>query len=177
MNIIEPESNAITETLGLHSKVVSQMINEENFRKLSLGMLKLYESNHWIFLNKIYVPKNFISHMYVYNTGSIKSMRVYLVNGAYIVMHYSDLYEKTIKRMCPSAFVVTTDRMNLLVDTYDRLIAQLEKHNIKMEDVILERPAFFDDFAKETVHLANAQFEESLKGKSKLARFFLKKLS
>ncbi|WP_297521840.1 hypothetical protein [uncultured Clostridium sp.] len=177
MNIIDPESNAITETLGLQSKIVSQMINEENFRKLSLGMLKLYESNNWIFINKVYVPKNFISHMYVYNTGSIKSMRVYLVNGAYIIMHHSALYEKTIKRMCPSAFIVISDRMNLLVDTYDRLATELKNYNITMEDVILERPAFFDDFAKENVKLSEEAFEETLKGKSKLAKFFLKKLS
>ena len=177
MNILEPESASITETLGLHGKVVSQMINEENFRKLSLGMLKLYESEYWIFINKTYVPKNFISHMYVYNTGSIRSMRVYLVNGAYIIMHHSELYEKTIKRMCPSAFVVTTDRMNLLVDTYDRLVAQLKKHDLTIEDAIKERPLFFDDLAKENVRLADEIFEKSLEGKSKLAKFFIRKLT
>ncbi|MGL5820494.1 MAG: hypothetical protein ACRCYE_02530 [Sarcina sp.] len=171
------EATSITDTLGLKQKLVSQMIDEEDFRKVSIGMLSFYESKNWFFINNTYVPKNFISHMYVYNTGMIKSMRVYLVNGAYIVMNHSNTYEKTIQRMCPSAFVVTTDRMNLLIDTYDRLAAELEKHNIKMEDAILERPAFFDNFAKETVELSKKAFEDSLEGKSKIAKFFLKKLS
>lgn len=173
------DATSITATFGLKQKFVSEMIYNEDFRKVTVGLLTIYESENWLFLEKAYIPKNLVSHLYVYNTGWIEAARIYLLNGSYVKMNYSKAYGKVLAKMLPHAFIVKTDRMELLDmdDNMESLKKALAEHNLTIEDVITNRPEFFSELAKNLEKKSRDEFDKSLASKSKLSRFLLSKLS
>lgn len=173
------DATSLTAGLGLKQKAVAEMTDNEDFRKIVIGFLTIYESDHWIFIEKVYIPKNLLSHAYVYSTGWVDSARLYLMNGSYISMNFSSKYEKTLKRMAPFLFITRTNRMDSLdpFDLQDELMAKLTENNLTMIDAVIQRPAFFDEFAKSTVKKSEEAFANSIEHKSKISKFLLNKLS
>lgn len=173
------EATSITATFGLKQKIVSQMIDNEDFRKVNVGLLTIFESENWMYIQKTYIPKNLVSHLYVFNTGWIEAARIYLLNGSYLKLNYSEKYGKVLSKMLPNAFIVKTDRMELLdVDENMNLLnVELEKYNLSIENVIINRPDFLNQFSKDLVRRSEYAFEKTLEGKSKISKFLLSKLS
>ena len=144
-----PMSVILTDILGVPHEEGCKLIESECFTKVNIKSLDAHESENWIYINDTYIPKSFISHMYVFNNSLyFYSMKIYMINGSYTMTSYLKSHEEFFKRVAPHAFVVKNDKLDSRYDINDLFISELKKNRTSIVDAIKTRPNYFDSFIK-----------------------------
>lgn len=148
----DPSAVILTDTLGLSHEKSSELVESEFFTEVPIKSLNAHESKNWIYINKIYIPKNFISHIYVYQNSLYGfSMRLYMINAKYTTLSYLPIHEEYFKKIAPNAFVVKKDILESKDNKVnENFLTLLDHKETSIVDAIYERPSFFDNFIKET---------------------------
>ncbi|MGL5575644.1 MAG: hypothetical protein ACRDCW_08900 [Sarcina sp.] len=150
----DPSAVILTDTLGISHEKGCELVEKELFTQVPIKSLNAHESKNWIYINKIYIPKSFISHIYVYQNSLYGfSMRLYMINSKYTVLSYLPIHEEYFKSIAPNIFVVKKDVLESKDNKVNEKFLTLLDHNENnIVNAIYERPSFFDNFIKETLN-------------------------